>query len=294
MKKALWIVISLVAAFLAFFVFTDKAIAATNISATTTDHWAWNDAIGWIDHYNTDSIVVSSQQLSGYASSSAGDISLDCATTRGGNVCSGANGNYKVTNNGGGNLSGWGWNDVYGWISFDCHNTTSTCSTYEVLINPTTGNFSNYAWNDIVGWISFCGNTGGVGGCSQVQAGNEYKVNTSWVATSTTGTLDSSVYDTGVPSGAQLNSTLWHGNQPADTYVRFQFATSNATSGPWTFVGNDGTTNTYYEISKDISSRLNYTAHNNKRYFRYRVMLVSNQSQTQTPRVDEVIISWSP
>ena len=85
----------------------NRAEAATNISATTTEHWAWNDIIGWMDFYNTLNINVGTTQLTGYASSSAGDISLDCATTRIGSIC--GTSNYKVLNDGLGGLSGWGW-----------------------------------------------------------------------------------------------------------------------------------------------------------------------------------------
>lgn len=263
-----------------------KADAATNISATTTAHWAWNDLIGWIDFYNTNTITVSSPKLTGYASSSAGDISLDCATTRNGNIC--AQSNYGVTNDGSGNLSGWGWNDQYGWISFDCNNNGGCGqSNYRVYIDS-AGNFQNYAWNDTMGWISMnCANNGGC-------ATSNYLVSTTWTPTSTTGYLDSSTFDTGMVSGAQLNSVLWAGSLPVGTAVRFQFAASNASSGPWTFSGPDGTSNTYYNTNPAASLKLDYGLYNNKRYFRYRATLVSNTSSTISPRVDDIFINWSP
>ncbi|MEK7547136.1 MAG: hypothetical protein AAB536_03100, partial [Patescibacteria group bacterium] len=132
--------------------------AATNISASTTSHWAWSDIIGWMDFYNTNTITVRSQNLTGYASSSAGDVSLDCHTTRSGDIC--ITSNYQVTNDGSGNLSNWGWNDTYGWISFDCAQNPGGCnqSNYRVYIDA-GGNFRNYAWNDTIGWISFNCNT---------------------------------------------------------------------------------------------------------------------------------------
>ncbi len=282
-KKILFAMILITGTFFAL-----KTSAATNISSTTTDHWAWNDNIGWIDFYNTQSVNVFSNRLEGYASSSAGDISLDCATTRIGNIC--LQSQYQVTNDGAGNLSNWAWNDQYGWISFDCNNNSSCgTSSYRVLINGTTGDFSSYAWNDVIGWISFnCTDTSGLCATSQ------YKVNTSWTSTSTTGTVDSTTYDTGVAAGVGLNSVLWHGSQPAGTSVKFQFATSNSSSGPWTFVGNDGTVNTYYTTGPDLSKKLDYSSHNNFRYFRYRALMLSNQSSTISPRVDDVIVNWSP
>ncbi|OGZ53573.1 MAG: hypothetical protein A3B25_00525 [Candidatus Ryanbacteria bacterium RIFCSPLOWO2_01_FULL_48_26] len=261
--------------------------ASTNISSSTTEHWAWNDLIGWIDFYNTNSITVSSQKLTGYASSSAGDISLNCASTRIGNVC--GTSNYSVRNDGSGNLSGWGWNDQYGWISFDCHNVTSSdclTSNYQTWINSTNGVFNNYAWNDIVGWISF--------NCANHGCGFQYSVITSWIATTTFGYLDSTIFDTGVASGAQFNSVLWHGNQPLGTSVGLQLATSNSSSGPWLYAGSDGTSNTYYTAGADISTPLGYAMHNNFRYFRYRVTLTSNTSGTLSARVDDVVINWSP
>ncbi len=262
------------------------AMASTNISSSASEHWAWNDLVGWIDFYNTNTITVSSYNLTGYASSTAGDISLDCHTTRSGNIC--GQSTYQVTNDGSGNLSGWGWNDEYGWISFDCNNTGGCGqSNYRAYIDG-SGNFQNYAWNDAIGWISFnCDNDAS---CSF----SNYKVLSSWIATSVIATLDSSIYDTGVASGSQINSVLWHGNLPNGTAVRFQFAASNSSDGPWSYVGTDGTSNTYYNTGPDASLKLDYTLFNNARYFRYRIFLISDLAQRLSPRVDEVIINWSP
>jgi hypothetical protein len=266
-----------------------------NISTSTTAHWAWNDAIGWIDFCNTGTVNVDATGLIGYASSSVGDISLDCATTRIGDIC--GTSNYQVTNDGSGNLSGWAWNDEYGWISFDCSNGGTGCgaSSYQVVIDP-DGDFSNYAWNDIVGWISFNCDQSYSGGGNTCGTSN-YKVQSTWIpagATSTSGYVDSTTYDTGVANGAQINSFLWHGDKPVGTAVRFQFAVSNSSSGPWNYVGTDGTSNTYYSTNPDVSLKLDYELFNNFRYFRYRVTLYSDAAQTLTPRVDEVIVNWSP
>ncbi len=265
----------------------DVVFAATDINST--NRYAWNDLVGWMDFYAENTVKVNSQDLRGYATSTVGDISLDCHTTRNGNICSQSD--YQVTNDGIGNLSGFGWNDQYGWISFDCHNSTGTgcgVSNYQVLIDADSGTFSGYAWNDTAGWFSFnCANNNSCGV-------SDYKVQTSWNATSAIATLDSATYDTGVSGGAQINSVLWHGSQPSETQVRFQFATSNATSGPWTYAGSDGTSNTYYTTGSDVSKRIDYTLHSGKRYFRYRITLISNRAQTTSPTVNEVIINWSP
>ncbi len=292
-KKIVWTIGCFTAAVLGTVVFQiNVAHAATNISATTTEHWAWSDIIGWIDFYqsgNSNIVVASNATTTGYASSSVGDISLDCATTRSGNIC--ATSNYGVRNDGVGNLTGWGWNDEYGWISFDCNNNGGCGSSpYQVYIDS-IGNFRNYAWNDAIGWISFnCHDIQGVT-CST----SDYKVVTSWLPTSTTATLESSTYDTGVSSGTQLNSVLWQGNLPVGTAVKFQFAVSNVSSGPWTFSGTDGTSVTYYNpAAPDSSLKLNYSLYNNMRYFRYKAFLLSNASSSLSPRVDDIVVSWSP
>jgi hypothetical protein len=266
----------------------DIALAATNISATPSEHYAWNDLIGWIDFYNggTGNVNVGSTQLSGYASSSLAQVSLDCATTPIGSIC--GTSNYKVTNDGLGSLAGYAWNDAVGWISFSCVNHGCASSTYGVAVSALTGIFSNYAWNDLIGWISF--NCADISVCGV----SDYKVKTSWSATSTAATLDSSTYDTGVTTGAQLVSVIYQGNVPSGTAVQFQFATSTSSSGPWSYAGPDGTSATYYSAAANTSMELDYSAHVGARYFRYRVTLISNVAQTLTPRIDDIVVSWTP
>lgn len=280
----------IVATFTAMAVYfaTHVVESATNILSASDSRYAWNDVVGWMDFYGTNTVTVGTSRLTGYASSSVGDISLDCATTRSGDICTTSN--YYVANNGAGTLSGWGWNDVLGWISFSCTNTENGCSTsaYGVYINGSTGIFNNYAWSDVAGWISF--NCSDSSSC----ATSTYRVVTSWRATSTTGYVESSIFDTSAQAGAQINSFLWRGSLPANTSVNFQFAASNSTSGPWTYIGTDGTSNTSYSPSPNVSTPVNYSFFNNLRYIRYKVTLVSDQGQTATPRVDDVIINWSP
>lgn len=267
----------------------------TNISSDSGEHWAWNDIINWIDFHGDATVNVDASGLTGYASSSVGDISLDCLTARGGSVC--GRSNYKVLNNGGGLLSGWGWNDAVGWISF-CGGPANSCPgliNYRVSINTPSGDFAYYAWNDVVGWISFnCDNHG----CPP-----QYEVRTSWIPASAEGVLDSSIFDTGIIQGAQINSIAWKGNMPAGTAAQFQIATSNSESGPWNFIGPDGTATSYYSYDNkrninlttdEFIVKINYELHSNQRYLRYRVVLRSDLAQENTPRVDEIIINWSP
>jgi hypothetical protein len=284
-----------------FFVSQKIATASTNISSAVTEHWGWNDVVGWIDFYNTNTVTVNSLRLTGYASSSIGNISFDCTTSPSGNIC--GTSNYAVYNDGLGGLTGFAWNDTYGWISFCGGQGTSDCpnnpggTLYQTLVDRTNGTFQgtagSFAWNDIIGWISFnCLN--GNGGAS-ICGTSDYKVISSWIAISATGTIDSVTFDTGVNGGAQINSVLWRGNQPAGTLVGFQFATSNSSSGSWNFIGPDNTGNTYYYPSAvNVSMPVNYTVHVNQRYFRYRATLFSDFAQRFSPRVDDVFVNWSP
>ena len=302
---------------------------ATNIHSTTTDHWAWNDLIGWINFHETDNVIVKSWELRGWASSSVGEVVLNCATTPAGDKCAGLLGQWGVTNDRAGNLAGWAWNDIIGWVSF-CGGVvaTSGCPVtnfpHQVDVrNPSStsdeppSDFFNYAWNDVVGWISFnCSDLtpGSPGYCDLYSTTSSYvdgyKVRTDWSATSTYGYLDSSVFDTGIPLGAQFNSIAFRGQKPPGTEVFFQFAASNCsngatnppgcTTGTWTFTGPNGATNSFYIASGKVSSfdvyyiALNRNAYNNNRYFRYRIRLKSDSNQEFSPEVREVMVNWSP
>ena len=259
-----------VAAVCFLFLGAGEVLAATNISATTTEHWAWNDVIGWMDFFNTDSVTV--------------------ATNRSGNICSTSS--YGVRNDGVGNYSGWAWNDNHGWISFWCGNNSGCgSSTYRVTIDG-NGRFRGFAWNDVAGWISVdC--TDNPGGCDPEAGGSDYQIITSWRPTSTTGWLESPTFDTEIAAGVQLNSVLWQGDLPIGTTVKFQFAASNSSSGPWSFSGTDDTSLTYYDPTlSNTSIKLNYALYNNKRYFRYKAFFEA--AGATLPRVDDVIINWSP
>lgn len=290
----------------------------TNINSSATSSVAWDDISKWWDFYSPQNVMVQGARIQGYASSSMEDISLDCATTRTGNIC--GTSNYGVCNGLGphntdgtcpigdasGNLTGWGWNDIIGWISFNCDQSsqggTNNCasSNYSVTINQNTGDFSGYAWNDIDGWISFnCANNSSCGTVA-------YKVNTLWRATSTVGYLTSSVFDTQIVSGATLSGIIWEGNSSADTCANFQIAASNNPSGPWNYLGPSGDNTSYYGATcaqgingglgcapRDTPICVNSSQFNNYRYYRYKAQLQSNLAQTQTPRIDDVVLNFS-
>ncbi|MFA5084184.1 MAG: hypothetical protein WC475_02270 [Candidatus Paceibacterota bacterium] len=218
-----------------YFLFSAGSVSAsTNISATSTEHWGWNDVVGWIDFYSTSNVNVSSTKMTGYASSSVGFIAFDCATSPNGDVC--ATSDFKIVNDSAGNLSGYAWSESIGWISFYCGDLDPTCATYNYRVTiDSNGEFSGWAWNDVVGWISFNCNNSVIGDTCDT---SDYKVKTSWSASAATGTIVSSIFDTGVSGGAAFNSIMWKCDaststicQPAGTAVKFQFASGNASAG---------------------------------------------------------------
>ena len=302
--------------------------AATNISSSAGEYFAWNDISGWWDMYSNNTIEVQGSKIVGYASSTLGEISFDCGTSPGGNICGasqyGVCNGLNATKDSGGNcanadasgwLSGYAWSDALGWISFSCINNDPSCgtplasSTYWGVTLDTNGDFKGYAWSDIGGWISFnCGNVGS--SCSPYS----YKVNTAWRSTSTIALLDSAVIDTQSVGGATLNSITWKGTNNANstgqqTNVDFQIAISNNSSGPWDFIGPSGTSADYYSAScessfkggvnaggnapKDTPICIDPAQVKNMRYLRYRVRMRSNLIQTDTPRIDDIILNWS-
>lgn len=294
--------------------------AGTNISSSPTSSVAWDDISGYWDLYGTQTVNVSNTNITGYASSSIGAISLDCSTSPNVNIC--GTSNYGICNgpgphatdgscvNGDGGqsgigLTGYAWNDAIGWISFNCDQSsqggTNTCGTsnYSVHIDGSTGNFSGYAWNDTDGWISFnCLNNGN---CTF-----PYLVNTAWRATSTYGYLTSSVFDTKNPQGVTLKSLTWEGTAPANTCVDFQVAASQSSSGPWTFMGPASSTSDYYGAAcssapiggigcapPDTPICVDSPNLSGYRYYRYQARLRSNQLRTETPVVNDVIMNFS-
>lgn len=296
-KIIFWIIIAVIitmTALLAFFPPKTKADLNTNINPDTSQHFSWNNIIGWFNFYDTNTVNVTNTELTGYASSSVGDVSLDCATTRNGNVC-GASA-YGVKNDGNGLLYGYGWNKNVGWISFNCNQPDygiNVCvnSDYLIRINVATGDFNGFGWNNIVGWVSF--NCAPDGNCLT----SNYKVNTLWRSQADAGFLESSIFDTQIQPGAILNSIIWQGDQPSGTHVRFQIAVSDNESGPWNYYGQNQNPNDYFEGSGQNQSILISGADrawvNNKRYLRYKVFLESNTDHTASPIIRDIILNWS-
>lgn len=108
--------------------------------------------------------------------------------------------------------------------------------------------------------------------------------------TTTSGWLESTTYDTQVTGGAALHNVQWQGTLPSGTTVKFQFAGSATSTGPWSYVGSDGTNSTYFTPSApNVSVKI--TNMNNYRYFRYKVFLTPDSGNV--PTVDDIYINWT-
>jgi hypothetical protein len=110
---------------------------------------------------------------------------------------------YRVTNDGHGNLAGYAWAENVGWISFSCENTSS-CGTvsYGVTIDVSSGDFSGQAWGENVGWITFASN-----------GPHPYKVKTDWCQSTVAaplGTPVTYVTESGELSWPPLGDADWY------------------------------------------------------------------------------------
>ena len=133
-----------------------------------------------------------------------------------------------------------------------------------------------------------------------------YKYNKSTGTLPVSGSIISSTFDTEINDGAAYNSMMWKGSLNGGI-VRLQIASSECSNGAanypacdtgsWMFKGPDCTSNDYYQGLPDASYKIKCLDHNNKRYFRYKIMLCSDNcsiSGSNNPTVTDVIVNWSP
>ncbi|MCP3891502.1 MAG: hypothetical protein GY702_21940 [Desulfobulbaceae bacterium] len=125
-------------------IFPVYALAASNIS--DTDKYAWSETSGW-SNFNAihGGVTVYSDHLTGFAwIEGIGFIKM--GVDAGGPYANTNATDWGVNIDSSGNLSGYGWSEVAGWLNF---NPTAS----QVVIDPNTGNFSGYAWCEGIGYI---------------------------------------------------------------------------------------------------------------------------------------------
>lgn len=104
------------------------------------------------------------------------------------------------------------------------------------------------------------------------------------------GWIESSIFDTGGSQSTYYNLSWVPVDQPVlagQDSVKFQIATANSTTSPFTYLGPDGTPNTYYTLA-DLN--LN-PSHNNQRFVRYKLFLTT-ADPVFTPSVSDVSITF--
>ena len=108
-----------------------------------------------------------------------------------------------------------------------------------------------------------------------------------WRSSSPGSGIASPVFDSGINGGAAWNTIMWQGSGGS---VGFRLATSNAPTGPWTYLGPSGNPAAYYQpAGSNIQALITAADHNNKRYARYQPYYLSG-----SPSVNEVIMNYSP
>jgi hypothetical protein len=204
----------------------------------STSKYAYSENIGWISFGETlGNVQVTDTELTGYAyGENIGWISLNCS-----NDDSCATSNYKVTNDGNGNLSGYAYSENTGWIDFKPANAGVTINSQ--------GEFTGYAYGENIGWISFnCTNTAS---CSTV----DYKVKTDWKGASARNATNGAA--TFIPPAKPLVSSTNLNNLPSNIT---QIAVSTSTDF----------TNVSWEDIKNMDSILQRYGNIDKLYLKFR------------------------
>ena len=108
------------------------------------------------------------------------------------------------------------------------------------------------------------------------------------VSYATSGTLVSSLKDSNPAVGGSTAWTTltWTATTPVGTSVKFQAAGSNSASGPFNFVGPDGTANTYFTAGGSALGQFN-----GLRYLKYKAYL-GTTSATATPTLGDVSLCY--
>jgi hypothetical protein len=275
---------------------TNQLGQAASSSIDSTYRYAWSDQASWFDFYPVEYSPATAKFM-GLATSSLSSLSLSCQDL---SICGTSNYQvYQKTSAGSGyaegELYGYGWSDAFGWMSFNCNQTgvggSNTCATvnYKVSITTSTGDFNGYSWSDVIGWVSY--NCADLSICGT----SNYKVKLNpGSGGASADFLESLIFDTQIENGAVPVSIVWQGSLGTDSQVKFQIASSNSESGPWNFIGNDGTTSSYYPGSStaqpNTSVSISKKYHFNHRYLRYKIYLTS--SATGAPTVEDVSIIW--
>ena len=131
-------------------------------------------------------------------------------------------------------------------------------------------------------------NSGSTWGADTTVGGRDLAFRTYIRPASGSGTFVSSTKDAnpGVGRTATWGTISWNATVPAGTTLQFQAAASNSASGPFTFVGPDGTAATFFTNGASLAQ------FNGRRYLKYKAVLTTSNSNV-TPTIDDVTVCFN-
>jgi RHS repeat-associated protein len=119
----------------------------------------------------------------------------------------------------------------------------------------------------------------------------DFQVNGTTPNTAASGTYTSRVYD--ASSSVYWNSLTWMATVPTGATLKFQVAASNTATGPFTFIGPDGTSGTYFTTSGTALPSVFTTTE--YRYFQYQATFLPGSGGSPTlSRVDVAYEGTNP
>jgi len=204
---------------------------------------------------------------------------------------------YNVTRDANGNIAETGTNDpntqkVIIFVDYGNDYVNSSSVSFYLVRSLNNRTFHQTDWSEGDGQSGPISSPGSLfDTASNIEISNVGQIT---IATTTSdGILTSSVLDTGVVGGAGFNSLLWQGSLNTGGSVKFQIAFSNSASGPWTYYGPTSTED-WYQPNPNVSIAFplaGSASPQNNRYLRYKVQLSTTGT---SPRIDDIIINWSP
>ena len=213
------------------------------------------------------------------------DVTIDIRTTSGGLPTSTVLASTTIT----GFSAGSG---TFYSATFSSPATLTTGTTYAIVARLTTARATGtYAWlrannNQYGSGTQLISTASGSSWTAQSRdLGFKTYMSTGFV---TSGDLTSSVKDSNPATGNAPNWTTlsWTAATPTNTAVKFQAASSNSASGPFSFVGPDGTAATFFTTSGASLSQFS-----GKRYLKYKAYL-STTSGSVTPTLNDVTVCF--
>jgi hypothetical protein len=169
--------------------------------------------------------------------------------------------------------------------------TTTYAFVFHAASDPSVGNYAyleSQAASAYGNGDEMTGDGGGGSAWTKVNADLGFHTYTNTVYT-TTGTFVSNVKDANpaINDAARWITLTWNATTPANTGLRFQAAASISSTGPFNFVGPDGTSSTYFTTTGASLSQFD-----GLRYLQYKAYLTTTNILT-TPMLSDVTVCYS-